>query len=253
MDHMAPEVAALLSPPDIMGCKKVLCIQPHPDDNEIGMGGIIAKLAQAGCEIHYLTVTNGDMGNKNSNATPEETAAIRHNETIAAGKHLGASAFHFLDHGDGTLEQALPLSVEIASVIRKVQPQAIFAPDPWLNYECHLDHTVTGRAAANAFLMAGRAHFPDGGETKPCPLQAIGFYFTAKPNTVVDITDTFERKFEAIALHDSQMDPQTLGLYRIWFGLMGQELAAGKGFALGEGLKVLSQLHAHCFVKTEMI
>ena len=96
-------------------------------------------------------------------------------------------------------------------------------------------------------------HFPDGGETIPCPLQAIGFYFTAKPNTVVDISDTFERKFEAIALHDSQMDPQTLGLYRIWFGLMGQELAAGKGFALGEGLKVLSQLHAHCFVKAEMM
>ena len=249
MEHMAPEVAALLSPPDIMKAGKVLCIQPHPDDNEIGMGGIIAKLAQAGCEIHYLTVTNGDMGNRDRSATPQETAAIRHSETIAAGKHLGTAHFHFLDHGDGTLEAVLPLSIEIASVIRQVKPQAIFAPDPWLSYECHLDHTVTGKAAANAFLMAGRAHFPDDGATEAWTPEAIGFYFTAKPNTVVDITDTFDRKFEAMALHDSQMDPQTLGLYRIWFGMMGQELAAGKGFALGEGLKVLSQLHAHCFVK----
>ena len=251
MEDLAPEVAALLAPPDIMNCTRVLCIQPHPDDNEIGMGGIIAKLAKQGCEIHYLTVTNGDMGC--ADRTPEETAAVRREETVAAGRCLGATHFHFLDHGDGTLEAVLPLSVEIASVIRQVQPQAIFAPDPWLNYECHLDHTVTGRAAANAFLMAGRAHFPDGGATQPCPLSAIGFYFTSKPNTVVDITDTFEKKFEAMALHRSQLDEQTLGLYRVWFGIMGQELAAGKGFPLGEGLKVLSPLHAHCFVKAEMI
>ena len=253
MENFMPDVSALLAPPDIMSFKKVLCIQPHPDDNEIGMGGIVAKLVQNGCEVHYLTVTNGDMGNKDLTATPEETARQRHAETIAAGKCLGVSEFHFLDHGDGTLNDVLSLSIEIAAVIRRVQPQAIFAPDPWLHYECHLDHVVTGRAAANAFLMAGRVHFPDDGATQPCPLQAIGFYFTSKPNTVIDITDTFEKKFEAIALHDSQMDPQTLMLYRTWFTLLGQELSAGKEFPLGEGLKVLGPIHAHCFVKAEMI
>lgn len=251
MENMGLDIGALLAPPDIMQCKRVLCIQPHPDDNEIGMGGIIAKLAQKGCQIHYLTVTNGDMGNKDPNATPEQTAAIRREETMAAGRYLGAEAFHFLGHGDGTLQDIPGLSLEIASVIRKVQPQAIFAPDPWLNYECHLDHEITGRAAANAFLMAGRSHFPD--ETAPWTPESIGFYFTAKPNTVIDISDTFEKKFEAIALHDSQMDPQTLMVYRVWFSMLGQELAAGKDFPLGEGLKVLSPLHAHCFVKAEMI
>lgn len=253
MDTMGFDISAVLSPPDILKCRRVLCIQPHPDDNEIGMGGIIAKLAQLGCEIHYLTVTNGNMGNKDTTATPEQTAETRRAETIAAGRHLGATEFHFLDHGDGTLEDIRGLSVEIASVIRKVRPQAVFAPDPWLHYECHLDHEITGRAAANAFLMAHWAHFPDGGATQSWTPEAIGFYFTSKPNTVVDITDTFEKKFEAIALHDSQMDPQTLGLYRIWFGMLGQELAAGRDFPLGEGLKVLSQRHAHCFVKAEMI
>lgn len=253
MDTMGFDINAILSPPDILSCRRVLCIQPHPDDNEIGMGGIIARLAQLGCEIHYLTVTNGDMGCNDPTATPEQIAAIRREETIAAGRHLGASEFHFLEHGDGTLGDIRSLSQQIAAVIRRVRPQAVFAPDPWLNYECHLDHTVTGRAAANAFLMAKWAHFPDGGATAPwCP-DAIGFYFTAKPNTVVDITDTFEKKFEAIALHGSQMDAQTLGLYRIWFGMLGRELAEGKGFPLGEGLKVLGPLHAHCFVKAEMI
>ncbi len=253
METMGLDIGALLAPPDIMKCRRVLCIQPHPDDNEIGMGVIIAKLSQAGGEIHYLTVTNGDMGNKDLSATPEQTAAIRREETMAAGRHLGAEHFHFLDHGDGTLQDVLGLSVEIASVIRKVQPQAIFAPDPWLHYECHLDHEITGRAASNAFLMAGRSHFPDQGETTPWAPEAIGFYFTAKPNTVIDISETFEKKFEAIALHDSQMTPQTLAVYRVWFSMLGQELAAGRDFPLGEGLKVLSPLHAHCFVKAEMI
>ncbi len=132
-------------------------------------------------------------------------------------------------------------------------PDAIFAPDPWLAYESHLDHVVTGRAAANAFLMSGRAAIPGGGDTQPHAASAIGYYFTAQPNTVVDISAVFEKKFEAIALHDSQMDAQTLAMYRVYFGMKGKELAAGKNFALGEGLKVLSPLHAHCFVDAARI
>ena len=167
MENPAFDVAALLAPPDILKSKCALCIQPHPDDNEIGMGGTVAVLAQAGCTVHYLTVTNGDQGNKNRTASPQETARVRRAEAIAAGTHLGAKAFHFLDLGDGTLADVLGLSVQIARVIREVRPDAIFAPDPWLAYESHLDHAVTGRAAANAFLMSGRAAIPGGGDTQP--------------------------------------------------------------------------------------
>ena len=92
-----------------------------------------------------------------------------------------------------------------------------------------------------------------GGDTQPHAASAIGYYFTAQPNTVVDISAVFEKKFEAIALHDSQMDAQTLAMYRVYFGMKGKEQAAGKNFALGEGLKVLSPLHAHCFVDAARI
>ena len=90
MENPAFDVAALLAPPDILKSKCALCIQPHPDDNEIGMGGTVAVLAQAGCTVHYLTVTNGDQGNKNRTASPQETARVRRAEAIAAGTHLGA-------------------------------------------------------------------------------------------------------------------------------------------------------------------
>ena len=42
--------------------KKILCIQPHPDDNEIGMGGIISYLTSKGVQVDYLTVTDGSLG-----------------------------------------------------------------------------------------------------------------------------------------------------------------------------------------------
>ena len=253
MENLNRNVEALLSPPDIFQSKKVLCIQPHPDDNEIGMGGVVARLAEQGGEVHYLTVTHGSQGNKDPKASPEQTARIRHEETIRAGKCLGVKEFHFLDHKDGTLGDVLSLSVEIARMIRQTRPDAIFAPDPWLPYESHLDHVITGRAAANAFLMSARNHMPQGEGTKPHGASAIGYYFTARPNTVVDISNVFERKFQAIAIHESQMDAQTLTMYRLYFTMKGKELAKDREFALGEGLKVLSPLHVHCFVDADRI
>jgi LmbE family N-acetylglucosaminyl deacetylase len=247
MDTPEVDIAALLKPPDILSARRVLCVQPHPDDNEFGMGGIIAALARQGSEVHYLTVTRGDQGGHEVRVSPEETAAIRHEEAIAAGRLLGASAFHFLDHGDGALGDVVSLSAEIAAIIREVKPDAIFCPDPWLPYEAHYDHVITGRAAANALHMSNRVHFPGGGKTEPWCVSAIGFYFTAKPNTVIDISDVFERKIEAIALHRSQVDPPALALYRSYFQIRGQELARNRGFALGEGLKALSPHHTHCF------
>lgn len=251
MEPFSFNIKALLAPPDIMGAKRVLCIQPHPDDNEIGMGGTIAALADSGCQVHYLTVTTGDLGNKDKTATKEQTAAIRRREAELAGRHLGACGFYFLSHGDSTLENVTELSVEIAKVIRKVQPEVIFCPDPYLNYEGHYDHVVTGRAAANAFHLTDIPNFPGEDGLPAWHVPAIGFYFTARPNTVIDITSHFERKFQAIALHDSQMDERNLAMYRLYFQMKGAELAKGRGFELGEGLKVLSPLHMHCFVDAE--
>lgn len=247
------EMSALLSPPDLSACRRILCIQPHPDDNEVAMGGTIASFAERGCEVHYLTVTSGDLGAADAHTSSADIAAIRARELEAAGRSLGASVFHQLDHGDGTLEHIPALAGEIAEVIRTVQPDAVFCPDPWLTYEAHYDHIVTGRAAAHAFLSSGLPLYPRGTSTKPWQPKAIGFYLTAEPNTVIDITDHFERKFTAMALHRSQFSEEMLAMYRIYFREQGRQLAEGRGFGLGEGLKVLSPLHLHCFVDARRI
>jgi len=242
------DVQALLTPPDVMKCKRVLCVQPHPDDNEIGMGGIVSVLVKNGCDVRYLTVTNGDRGNNDKSATVEETAAARREETQAAGRYLGVRDFYFLDHGDGTLSDVVGLSKEIAAVIRRVKPEAVFCPDPWLNYESHLDHVVTGLAVSNALMMTKLTLLELPGGHEPWQVDAVGYYFTANPNTVIDITGEFETKFAAVCLHKSQIDAQTLALYKVYFTMKGEELAQGRGFKLGEGLKFLGKLHTHCFV-----
>ena len=56
------DISSYFMPPEIRNAKKALCIQPHPDDIEIGMGGTVAALAKKGCSITYLTITNGDLG-----------------------------------------------------------------------------------------------------------------------------------------------------------------------------------------------
>lgn len=85
-------IKELLEAPKLTECRKVLCIQPHPDDNEVGMGGIIALLADRGCELHYVTVTDGRLGDQNSPLTSKELAEVRKQEAEASGRLLGATA-----------------------------------------------------------------------------------------------------------------------------------------------------------------
>ncbi|MFD2879033.1 hypothetical protein ACFTAO_28465 [Paenibacillus rhizoplanae] len=56
-----------------------------------------------------------------------------------------------------------------------------------------------------------------------------------------------------MALHRSQFSEEILAMYRIYFREQGRQLAEGRGFGLGEGLKVLSPLHLHCFVDARRI
>lgn len=247
------DISAYFAPPEILNAQRVLCIQPHADDNEIGMGGIIAALAARGCEVHYLTVTDGSLGCQGAPVDPAALAQQRRAEAEAAGRRLGATGFHFLDLPDGSLKDVPELAGRIAELVRTLRPQVVFCPDPWARYEAHQDHIVTGLAAAQAFLSAPLACYPRGTATAPWQPQAIGFYFTQEPNTVVDVTDTFEAKFEAMALHRSQLNEELLGLYRVYFSMQCARRAEGRGFALGEGLKVLGPLHLHCFAEAPAI
>ncbi len=247
------EMMAFFMPPDIMKGKKALCIQPHPDDIEIGMGGIVPVLVKNGIKVEYLTITDGSLGAYVPQLQGETLAAVRKSEAIASGTLLGASEFHFLEKKDGSLCSIKKIAWEIAEIMRSGEFDMVFCPDPWLTYEGHNDHVVVGKATAQAFICANLLKYPENTETKPITPYAIGFYFTDKPNTIVDISETFQTKMEAISIHKSQINDEVFALYNAYFGMRGQNLAKDKDFQIGEGLKVLSQIHMHCFPEAKDI
>jgi LmbE family N-acetylglucosaminyl deacetylase len=239
------QVESLLKAPDVAAIaaagKKALFVQPHPDDNEIGAGGIVALFADKGAELHYLTVTDGRHGNLDRKAKAEETAALRKLEAEAAGRSLGVHHFHYLDHEDCSLNNVPFLALEIARTIRRVAPDIVFCPDPPLPYEAHCDHIATGRACAQAVLYAPLPTLPNMSGLKAVPSPVIAYYFTAKPNVRLDTDGYFGKKMAAIALHKSQVNDDLLAMYQIYLGTKG------------EGVKALLPLHIHCFMDADTI
>ena len=243
--ELPEEMRALLQPPRLEGAQRVLCVQPHPDDNEIGMGGTIAWLVERGAHVDYLTVTDGRLGTADPSVDPAQLASARHKEAKRSARLLGVEECRFLGYRDGTLSNVPTIAGAIAEIIRGGCYDTVFCPDPWSPYESHNDHVVVGRAVAQAAINASLARYPEDTGTSPAAVRAVGFYFTANPNTVIDVTDQQEKKLAAIALHQSQMTPELLQMYGAYFVLRGRTLTGSD--RVGEGFKLLAPLHRHCF------
>src|SRR4051794_39957583 len=193
--------------------KRALFIQPHPDDNDISAGGTIAKLVDQGVEVHYLTVTDGSSGNYDENLSVQEVISLRRREQEVAGAILGVKHFHWLNFQDGHLFDHEELRKSLVHTIRKVKPDIIFTVDPFLSYETHIDHVVTGRVASFAARTSGNPRFypeqlKDG--IKPHRVHAIAYYTTNHPNTYVNIDPYWDLKLQALQAHKSQFSGEYL-------------------------------------------
>ena len=79
-------IETILPIPDILSARRVLCIQPHYDDNDIAAAGIIKQLADHGAEIFYLTVTDDLMGVVDDSLSEAEAAATLKRDQFAAAE-----------------------------------------------------------------------------------------------------------------------------------------------------------------------
>lgn len=238
----------LLPVPELESCKKLLCIQPHPDDNEVGAGATIAKLVKNGCSITYLTVTDGRIGTMNPEDDPFEVLKTRRNEIRDAAEILGISATLSFDYGDASYIDEKELTSRIVSVIREIQPEIVMTVDPYLPYEAHPDHRKVGMAVAEACLFSAFPHFYSFNEkktTKVWDVKGIAFYNTAYPNTFINADDTWELKIKSIAAHKSQFGGEYFEMLKMYFDLKSRQLAEGKGFTHAEAFKVLTTSHLH--------
>jgi N,N'-diacetylchitobiose non-reducing end deacetylase len=244
------KICDLMPVPDLMKAEKLLVIQPHPDDLEIGAGATVAKLVRAGKNVSCLTVTDGAAGTYSSADDGVKLAATRRSETEAAAKLLGVKELQWLDFPDGGNLVYEEVRAAITSAIRRIRPEAVLVCDPWLPYEVHSDHIRTGLAAAEAAFLANMPRFhPADLEQglKPHAVEIVAFYYTAYPNTFIEVEDTWALKMQAIDCHASQFSGAKAEELKNLLQARAAALAAESGAELVEAFKVLSPGHLHIY------
>ena len=209
-----------------------------------------AALAAAGAEVWYLTATDDLVGVLDASLSDEEARARLKAEQEQAGAEIGVSEQYWLDFPDAGPYDYFELRTEIIRHIRMLRPDFVFSVDPLLPYEMHRDHLVVGRATAEAVMLYG---FPrlktDPGidsQYERHTVQGIVFYFTTKPNTIFDISETRERKHRAIDAYRAQFTTESMEQLHRGLDFVERNTAAEEGFSHGEALKVLRPGQLHC-------
>jgi LmbE family N-acetylglucosaminyl deacetylase len=229
--------------------ERVLVIAAHPDDVDFGAAGTVATWTDAGIDVSYCLVTDGDAGGHDRSVSRIDMIEIRRAEQTAAAKHVGVTGLHFLGFPDGCLEPTLDLRRELSRVIREVQPQRVLCPSPERNYQrifaSHPDHLAAGEAALCAVYPDARNPFAhpellDAG-FEPWTVSEVWMMATPTADTFVDTTDQIDRKLDALRCHVSQhQDPDMLDdLIRDW-GAMVAESAGYPAGRLAEGFQRVS-------------
>ena len=132
---------------------KALLIFAHPDDETIGCGGTIAKLASDGVEVFLITATKGEKSRfKISIEENAELGSVRSIELKRAARTLGIKKSFQLDYPDGGLKDVdgTTLTDKIKEIILKIDPNIIITFEPG-GLNGHPDHIAISRAASRAF------------------------------------------------------------------------------------------------------
>lgn len=224
-------------------------MQPHYDDNDLGAGGTFAALADAGCEVHYLTVTDDLLGVLDASLSDADARDVLRAEQEVAGREIGIASQTWLEHPDAGDWRESDLRGELILHIRRLRPDWVFTVDPWLPYESHPDHLKVARACTQAVMFHGLPRLAtepdvDRGYT-PHEIEGVGFYFTRDGNRVVDVTRTSERKQRAIGAYRAQFTDENLAALQRGLAGLEEMWAAHESFAKGEPLKILRPSHLH--------
>jgi len=177
---------------------KILVFGIHPDDIELGCGGTIAKSTARGHEVILVDLTRGESS---SNGTPEQREA----ESREAARILGCSTRENLGLPDaGVKSEDAGQQRAVVSVLRSCQPDLILIP---LKDDPHPDHASGGELIERSVYLAGIKGYPSGeGEDKWTMKQALVYpgRRDLRPDVVVDVSDTFQIKMDAVMAHKSQ-------------------------------------------------
>lgn len=222
----------------------VMAFGAHPDDIELGCGGTLIKLTDAGRSVVLVDMTEAEMSTRG-------TVETRRAEAARAAAIIGAQARENLHLPDGDVPAGGEGKRRVAGVIRRYRPHMILLP---YYRDRHPDHVYTSQVVYEGAFLAGLVRFDDGQPAyRPTRLVYYMHWHEFEPTFVVDISAQFERKMEAIAAYATQFKPddptwpQTRltsaehdWLRRARMAYYGSRI----GVQYGEGFLILGQMRA---------
>lgn len=175
----------------------ILVVGPHPDDQELGMGGTIAKLISQGHDVLLLDMTSGEP-------TPHGSPEIRAKEAAAAAAILGVKRTS-VNLPNRYVEHSIPARHAVAAVIREHQAEIVFTP---FFEDAHPDHIATTRIVEDARFDAKLTKIDLAGEPI-YPTWLFYYYCThlrtvPNPSFLIDTSGFAKQKRDAIVAYESQ-------------------------------------------------
>lgn len=176
------ELIALTHARMLQGHEVVLAIGAHPDDVEIGIGGILLRHVAAGHELAVLTLTGGEAG-----GVPTERAL----EAGRAAEMMSARLF-LTDLKDTSVGEGGTTIAAIKHVIDETAPTTIYTHTA---FDVHQDHRNVNRATLVAARRTPRVY------CYQAPSTSIDY----RPTRFVGIDAFLDRKLEVIRAYASQV------------------------------------------------
>jgi bacillithiol biosynthesis deacetylase BshB1 len=180
----------------------ILAIAAHRDDIELTCGGTLIKAAAKGHRTAIIDLTRGEMGTRGS-------AELRATEASHAAEILGVTARENLGLPDAGIENTPATRAELAVAIRRFRPRIVIAP---ATRGRHPDHRIASELVRDACFVANLKKLEP--SVPPHRTHKIVHCVTyrqdfEKPTFVVDITEEFDRKLQAVRCYASQFDGAT--------------------------------------------
>ena len=177
----------------------ILAIAAHRDDVELTCAGTLLKAVDAGYRAAILDLTAGESGTRGN-------ADLRADEAKRAAEILGVTERRNAGLPDARLHNSEETRHIVVAEIRHFAPRVVILPFP---VGRHPDHRVASELGRDACFLAGLARY-DAPGTPHRPhkiLYALSYREDPlKPTFVVDISDQFPRKLDAIRCYASQFD-----------------------------------------------
>ena len=182
----------------------LLAFGAHPDDVELSCAGVLLVEKNNGKKTGIIDLTAGELGTRGS-------GEIRIKEAADAAKILGVNVRENLAMADGFLQNDEAHQRKVITALRTYQPEIIFCNAP---EDRHPDHGRSSRMVTDAAFLSGllKIQTEKNGEAQEAWRPKYVFKYIQDrmllPDFVIDITNVFEQKIEAIKAYKTQFHVQ---------------------------------------------